>query len=391
MAYWKMGVAAFMPNNSFKFGNRIGAVTASAITTGTSFTYSTETINGETGTDSLHLTKFLRPGDKVLLGPSTATNYEGASEYVKVTSASSSTIAFAAQTTFQYASGDPVTGIGTNCARDWLPSNSTDIVMGGLFDHTQRSLSTTDGNFDRFSLQFKNLKTGTRYIYSDLNLDDFLSDSYFRIGCYYQYLGVPTDDGSCNIQLRSNSSNFIDSVITSVNVSTAWTEHNSSSALSTVSHNNEFQVRLVITSSAGYGILNVDNIYVEHAASTDGDGAAVYTFVEYPDLNSRSFSTLRGTSYKRLHNYSIKPSDATGDEDASKKYIISAKYTDVPRSLRDNLDVFMSWQNRGKKLVLHHDIQKVPPNVQGYLSIRDTRLTSWDSGLCSFSMTFEEA
>ena len=391
MAYWKMGVAAFMPNNSFKFGNRIGAVTTSAITTGTSFTYTTETINGETGTDSQNLIKFLKAGDKILLGPSTATNYKGASEYVKVTSVTGSTIAFAVQTTFQYASGDPVTRIGTNCARDWLPENSVNVDLGGIFDHSQRSLSTTDGNFDRFSFQFKNETSGTRYIYSDLNLDDFLSNTYFRVGCYYQYFAVPTDDGSCNIQLRSNSSNFINSVITSANVSTAWTEHNSSSALSTVSHGNEFQVRLVITNSAGYGILNVDNIYVEHAASTDGDGAAVYTFVEYQDLNSRSFSTMRGTSYKRLHNYSIKPSDATGDEDASKKYTISGKYTDVPRSLRDNLDIFMSWQNRGKKLILHHDIPKVPPNVQGYLTIRDTKLTSWDSGLCSFSMTFEEA
>ena len=82
MAYWKMGVAAFIPNNGFRWGSRVGAQLTAAITTGTSLSYDNATVDGSAVTYSNGLVKLVRPGDKILLGPSTATGYEG--EIVRV-------------------------------------------------------------------------------------------------------------------------------------------------------------------------------------------------------------------------------------------------------------------------------------------------------------------
>jgi len=391
MAYWKMGVAAFIPNNGFRWGNRVGGLLTAGITTGTSLSYGNSTVDGETPTPSDGLVKFVRPGDRILLGPSTATGYEGANEYVQITSVTSSTMAFVSQTHFQYANNDPITGIGTNTGGGWTGDNDSNQTMGGITDHSQHSLTTLDGVGTRYSQQFSTINAGTNYLTYNLNLDDYLSNIPYRAGCYYQYYASPVDSGNCQMIVRAGGSNFISETISSVNVTT-WTAYNSAAAIAPVSHNNEWKIRPAAGNlSSGTGYLNVTGVYLEHAASTSGESAAAYTFDEYADLNSRKFKWLRGSSFYRTANRTLKTNDHTGLKDGAKKCIISASFTDVSNTFRDNMEILMDWQLRGKYLVLHHDIPSAPPNIQGIMSVRDTSLKNWSSSLCSFTLSFEEA
>jgi len=391
MAYWKLGVAVFIPNNGFRWGNRVGGLLTAAITTGTSLSYDNATVNGETPTPSDGLVKFVRSGDKILLGPSTATGYEGANEYVTITSVTSTTMSFRTQTTFQYADNDPITGIGTNTAGSWMPDDDTNQVMGGITRHSLHSLTTLDGVGTRYSQQFSNNETTTHHLTYNLNKDDFLPNIPFRTGCYYQYYGSPADSGQCQIQVRASGSAFITETITSTNVIT-WTEYNSAVAKTPSSHNDDWLIRPGITSvTSGTGYLNITAIYLEHAAGTSGESSGAYTFPEYCDSNSRKFKWLRGSSFYRTVNQTLKTNDFTGLKDGAKKAMISASFSDVSNTFRDYLEVLLDWQLRGKYLILHHDIPSAPPNIQGKLSIKDTSLKSWNSGLCSFSLDFEEA
>ena len=113
---------------------------------------------------------------------------------------------------------------------------------------------------------------------------------------------------------------------------------------------------------------------------------------EYSTILEKSkFKWFRGSSFYRTVNQALKVNDFTGLKDGAKKAIISASFTDVSNSFRDSLEIFMDWQLRGKYLVLHHDIPSAPPNIQGIMTIKDTSLKNWSSGLCSFSLSFEEA
>lgn len=391
MAYWKLGVAAFISNSGFRWGSRVGGLLTAGITTGTALYYDTATVDGDTPTPSDGLVKFVRPGDKILIGPSTAVGYEGANEYVIISSVTPSAMAFQSQTSFQYANNDPITGIGTNTAGGWMPDNDTSQVMGGITRHSQHTLTTLHGVGTRYSQQFSNDESSTHHLTYNLNLDDFLQNIPYRAGYYYQYYASPTDDGACQMQVRASGGAFISEYVSSVNVTT-WTEYNSAAATSPVSHNDEWLIRVGVRDlSSGTGYLNVTSVYLEHAASTSGEAAAAYTFPEYADLNSRKFKWMKGSSYYRSVNNSLKINDFTGLKDGAKKCIISVSFTDVSNTFRDNLEVFLDWQLRGKYLVLHHDIPSATPNIQGIMSIKDTSLKNWSSGLCSFTLSFEEA
>lgn len=391
MSYWKMGVAAFIPNNGFRWGSRVGGLLTAAITTGTSLSYDNSIVDDETPTPTDGLVKFVRPGDKILIGPSTATGYKGASEYVHITSVTLTTMGFLSQTSFQYVENDPITGIGTNTAGGWMPDNDTNQVMGGITNHSQHSLTTLDGVGSRFSQQFSNNEATTHYLTYNLNLDDYLPNIPYRAGYYYQYYASPADDGHCQMHVRAGSTTYINEVVSSVNV-TSWTEYNSAAELSPYSHNDVWVINPSITAlSSGTGYLNVTGIYLEHAAGTSYQSSGAYTFNEYCDLNSRKYKMIRGSSFYRTANQSLKINDFTGLKDGAKKTIISASFTDVSNSFRDNLEILLDWQLRGKYLVLHHDIPGAPPNIQGIMTIKDTSLKNWSSSLCSFSFSFEEA
>jgi hypothetical protein len=392
MAYWKMGVAAFIPNNGFRWGTRCGAQLTAAITTGTSLSYDNATVDGDSSPYSNGLIKLIRVGDKVLIGPSTAVGYEGASEYVIVTSVTSSTINFSAQTNFQYANNDYISAIGSNLAGGWLSDTSSPVsVLGGITRHSQHALTTLDGVGTRYSQQLVSSESSLRYIRVELNRDDFLSNIPFRIGCYYQYYASPADSGQIEARLNANSSSFIDETITSSNVVT-WTEYNSAAETAPASVGDLFYLHLGVdgvSSGTGYG--NFTGVYAEHGAGTTGESSGAYTFPEYCDLNSRKFKFIRGASNYRTINNSVKTNNFTGLSDGGKKTLVSASFSDVPSTFRDNLEVLMDWQLRGKYLVLHHDIPNAPPNIQGIMTIRDTSLKNWSSDLCSFAISFEEA
>ena len=390
MAYWKMGVAAFIPNNSFKWGTKVYALinNGSGIAVGASVI----AYDGDYGAANSHsdgLVKFLRAGDRVLLGPSTNATYAGATENKIVASVSSTTITLSSVTTAAYADNDPITAIGTNCPGGWDPAADTNMTMGGITSHNLWTLSDSQGKFDRFSAQFRNNGAGESHaLKCTLNELWFLAGVYYRMGCYYQF--DENTIATLYAHANANSTNFINETIASADTS-AWTEYNSAAAIAPSVIGSSFYAELGITDTTGQAIANIDCVYLEHASGTDDSLLGVYTFDDYPDYGSRKYSTMRGTSMTRLSSYRLTMNDSTGGGDKNKKYIISASFKDSPTALRTNLETLIDWQDRGWYLVLHHDIPSVPPNLQGFLTIKDTGLTNWDSNKCSFNLSFEEA
>jgi len=390
MALWKMGVAAFIPNNSFKYGKRIYALInmTGDWTSGTTITYNEDSGTADGLSDGL--IKYLRATDRILVGPSTLSGYEGATQTFVVSSVSSTTIGVSSTQVVKFANNDPITGIGSNFPGGWEADDDADLIMGGITNHDIQTLTTTEGNMDRFSVQFRNNDTvnerGIKFI---LNEGDYLADVYYRTGLHYQFNEVSSAE--LKIVVNSNSVDFIDDTIATADAQTAWTEYNSAAALSESLLGDEWYVKVLINADVGYGIANIDNIYVEHAAETDDATSAVYTFDDYPALGSRKFTMIRGSTFSRLKNSRLIRSDSTGGGDKNKKYVVSCSFANVTRTLRENLETLIDWQDRGKYLVLHHDMPSVPPNLQGVITIKDTNMAHWDAGKCSFNFMFEEA
>ena len=397
MSLWKIGVGVPIHNNSFKYGCNIYAKVNNSLINITSGSGELPLIplvgyNNDTGTDAGHsdkLFKYLRIGDRIRIGPSTYERYEGAFEEYRVAGLGTNIIMFDSIPTVRFEDGDPISGIGTNSPGGWTMSANTVLTMGGITNHTLTDPTTSKGYKDRFSSQFQNTN-GTRGIFYYFSNDNYLKNVYYRMGCYYQFR-LFSGTGSLIARSTYNSTNFINATMISA-ATTDWKEYNSAAAQSGNVETTIFRVAFLITipggGPGGVAIANIDNVYLEHADSTDDETSGVYTFDDYPEIGSRGYKILNDSKIMRLNNNRAVMLRASDDTD--NKFIIEAQFKDVTRTLRENLEILLDWQDRGNYLVLHHDIPEVPPNLYGILTVSDTSLANWSIGKCSFNISFEE-
>ena len=388
MSLWKMGVAAPIYNNSFKYGTKVYAIldapvgsTGPLYTVGrTSFDYQNDFGTDEGQSDGL--VKYIKAGDRIRVGPSTRSEYAGAYEEFLVLSITSDNISLGSSSNIEFAN-DPIIALGTNCPGGWVPDD-TNITMGGMVNHSLRTLTDYPGSGDRYSMQ-ASCSSGTHGIFYDLDPEAYIPDVYYRMGCYFQF----TTNGTAGMIGRTETSG---GVIINHSVSgtpaTTWTEYNSNPNYSNHSNPTYFKSGFNITVSLGGGIANIDNVYLEHAKYTTGETSGVYTFDDYPALGSRAFRRIEQSKNARLLNRRMVRAGVGGD--TAVRYIVSASFKDVDNDLLENLEIFTDWQDRGMLSVLHHDIPSVPPNLQGILTIKNTNTAHWSSNKCSFSIDFEE-
>jgi len=284
--------------------------------------------------------------------------------------------------------GDSIIGVGTNCPGGWTPIVGGTLTMGGITNHSESPLTTSPGYLGRHSTQFEGSGAGSNGLRWYFNLNDYISNTYYRIGYWYQ-LTTPSGSGFLASQLITTGYQ-LSTCNTTVDAS-EWTELNGSVGGQSPSNPGAaFYVDIYTSGTAGGGsvIPSIDHFYVEHATQTDDEALGVYTFDDYPNLGSREFKTLEPSKNARLANGRL-ISNSVGN-DTYKRYVVSAGFKNVSTTLRDNLETFLDWQDLGKPLVLHHDIPSVPPNLYGNMTIQDTSMGHWSGGVCSFTINFEE-
>lgn len=393
MSLWKMGVAAPIYNNSFKYGTKVYALldapegftpsgaTGPIYNVGrTSFDYQDDFGTDEGQSDGL--IKYVKAGDRIRVGPSSRPEYAGAYEEFLVLSITSDNISLGSTSNIEFAN-DPIIALGTNCPGGWVPDD-TNITMGGMVNHVLRTLTDYPGSGDRYSMQFEN-SSGTHGLFYTLDPEEYISGVYYRMGCYYQF----TYQNTASMTARAETSvGVIINHTMLTNAATTWTEYNSNPVLTNHSNPTSFKAGFNIVATLGSGTANIDNVYLEHAKYTTDETSGVYTFDDYPALGSRAFRRIEQSKNARLLNRRMVRAGVGGD--TAVRYIISASFKDVDNSLLENLEIFTDWQDRGMLSVLHHDIPSVPPNLQGILTIKNTNVAHWSSGRCSFSIDFEE-
>ena len=364
-----MGVGLPIYNNSFKWGTQIYAELYHSAQQApgqqynfpagsTVFEYDAD--SGYADGHSDRLVKFLRPGDRIRIGPSTAEGYEGAYEEFLVTAVTSTAIGVSASSVVAFMDNDNIIGIGSNCPGGWEPDTNINLEMGGINAHTLRTLNDGQGYLNRYSVQF--MGDADEYgIWWNFPITEYIRNIYYRMGCYYEF--AETGSAQLLAYTKTNLGNIISGTITTSNVTT-WTAYNSSPAQGPNSEVTSFSTGFTVdVITTGNGKANIDHAYLEHAMHTDDENSGVYTFDDYPDLGSRSYRILEGNRSLRLANQRLIKSGISGD--STKRYLVTAAFKDVTTDLRDNLEILLDWQDNGKYLVLHHDIPLVPPNLYG--------------------------
>lgn len=387
MSYWKMGVGVPITNNSFGFGTRVYAKLSLSNFQGNSSFFYKEDYGTALGLDD-GLVKFLRPGDRIRVGPSSQPGYEGSFEDFVLVGISPDIIACNAAANVNFMADDPIIGVGTNCPGGWIPYEGGTLNMGGITNHTLVQLTTSPGYLNRHSVQFSGSGLSRNGFRWNFDLDDYVPSTYYRMGYWYQMVTASGLGYLCCELIGGGS--LVNTNNTTTDAST-WTEIKGKVGNKTPSTaGSGFYTWLCITNTGGGGTVtaNVDHFYIEHATQTDDETSGVYTFNDYPQLGSRQFRILGPSKYFRLANKRLARN--TVGSDIHKRYFVSASFKDVTTSLRDNLEVLVDWQDLGKPLVLHHDIPSVPPNLYGIMTIKDVSMGHWSGGVCSFSIEFEE-
>jgi len=343
MALWKIGVGVPITNPGFKFGKRVYALLNGAWTSGTTLTY-----DNDTGTDEGHsngLVKYLQQGDKILVGPSTYTNYEGATEVFTVYSGTGTQITVDAAPTVDFSDNDPITAICGGMPAGWTANDGDSIWCYPLTGQSAiGSTSLSDRGYkDRYRAfvrsGYNGAGRGLHYIFND---DDFIEDAYYRFGFFYQtQWSISTTLTSA---LRDSNGNFgsIETVTSSQTLS--WTEFNSGAKAGPSSLGDWWDIYIALNNTeAGNSYFLADDVYVEHAMETDDASSGVYTFDDYPSAGSRSYSYIGGVGRKRLANNVQIVTDNTGGGDRTKKLMVKAGFNDVTKTLRENLQILLDW------------------------------------------------
>lgn len=395
MSLWKMGVGVLVQNNQLRFGKRVYALInmAGGWSSGTTITY-----DGSTGTDDGHsngLMKYLNIGDKILVGPSSASGYSGGTEIFTITSVAATTIGVSAAPNVHFSNNDPITAIGSRMPDAWSASAAVGLTIGRLFGSPLDASGPDRGPASRYRAQFKAEDNDIGLSYK-FNLDLFQASTKHRAGFYYQFYRGVYDYLIFRTSVRNYSGSWSNwtgapNLVASGDV-TYWTAFDSSVLTSPSSVGTDWDLFFYITglSVEGEAVPFICDVYLEHASETDDEDDGVYTFDDYPSFGSRAYKLLSGVSRYRLRNNVLISNDPTGGADKTKKHLITASFRDASRTLRDNLAILLEWQDRGYPLVLHHDITGIPNNLYGYLNVDDTSLTHWSSGYCSFNLAFEE-
>jgi hypothetical protein len=411
---FKLGVApALIKNNSFRYGTYkkttlSGAASASATS-----------IN--INTTSPLASQLLAVGDSVILGTSTNSSNIGASEKITVSSVGAAGLIIYCTATplvYNYASGDTVTFVGSRLAGSW---NVSSEVLADITPVNITSSSIAKHGFnDNYAQTIKfSTDSATRNISQSLG-NVLLNGAYYRAGLFYKkdtltgQLNWDTDNNTSatHFNLRvshDNSTHFID--LNFLNGSQAYPGSTFLEAISTPAAVPSAPTYCIVkltyfSDDAGFNGITIDDIYLEHAISTDDASNGVWTFDDDPDYGSVNFFFTTPYETFDLANGNKIFYDPTGTARGVRKYECTAEFTNVNMTNWKNLLVLQHWQDRGNLLVFHpggdytvgtspyiqETGENAPPVMYGRMELNPKNRDHWDLlNRCSFTFKFIEA
>ena len=367
---WELGVAVRVKNHSFRFP------------TWYADTLDAATVSGQKSIHVLNASDELQSvaiGDYVTIGP----NSSGVTEVAKVAAISSRTgnspfitavdnlsNSFAAYDA-DYPLRNHVTGVVSNLAGAWSVG-TTEAIPGGV--------SAIRGKDDRFCqmIQFAGADDELKQTLDD---DEFIADTTFRVGCHYKQSA-----NDFYLQVHDGTSAFINK--TCGDTTDAWVSvtDTGDSVDGTIS---DSYIRFFYK---GASTFYVDCVFLEHDSGIGTAG--YYTFTERPDLDSLSWGMRGFSKQQELLDSTLRKFTSMGLEDQIRKYTLSAHFSNVGQTFWNNLMIFKEWQDRGRLLCLHPNIDDLPEVLIGYMQIVEDKQISknfWNFAYRSFDFVFIEA
>lgn len=417
--YHQLGVAVpnFEYNHSFQFGKRLSTTLRVP-----SHTYNSSKRFYLYYTNP-YLPQIVRKGDRVLFGPSTYPNYEGAMESGVVSNVSSYFIELTQSLTNVFNTDDEVNtkGNGSMLAAGWtlgcrngsafsptnlwypfLPSSGhTDrtglfhlhdstygdtewnAYFGGFTNRYRQFIRWGSGDYASGQPPFSNQPTLNRDYGNVLK-----GNTVYRLGLYVKGAGASGVYIKC---ADTSTTNFINFNF-STSVGSSFTEISSTGTSASIP--TSCQVMIYNTNTNTLSIM-IDDIYMEHAKYTDGNSAGVYTFTELPERDSETFERLAETEYilERAPSGRGIPSQSSGTDDRVEKFRISMNFTNVSSSFYANLRKLFEWQKSGYKLIFHPNdyiAAQTKPIIYCNIALTNISPKMWDRTKLNFTLTVEE-
>jgi hypothetical protein len=391
---WKMGVALPIPNPSFRHPSKFATKLSGAYTSGTQLNCVRSGTNGWQGVAAAGgygnmIVHYLSPGDRVTIGPSTASGYEGRVEkaIVAFASGSSDLINLTAALIYDYAVGDPVTGIGTTMPGGWTLS---DPIQNGL-NIASYPIETGSGYDDLFNLRLSKIAStgdiivvtapaqgpsGYRY------LPPLEPSTIYRLAAYVK-ANTSIATGS-KLQLLGNAT-YSGAAFA---VTTSWVER-TATVTSGATETSNSAIALSLPAALVFNnYLHLDCIGICHAKYTDDATTGIYTFDSLPDANSPKL-TPRNTSIGATAISQRQINVYPGGPDM--KYIVQARFSQVNDALLQNLQILYQWQLKGNLLLLQPNITRLPPYIYGSVQVSTVGKDHWDLDNSSIDFQFTEA
>ncbi len=373
---WKLSVASKVPR--FNIGYNFATTLNVDITSGA--------VAASVNSDAIYR---LLPGDIVKIGPSTTVGSEGLFEFGKVASISGSNITFDANLTYDYKSGDSLTGVGSASAEGWDVFNNLDVPTSIRF----RGISVKDdadgliqkGYLNNFGAQYIEKDTGASsgslHYHTDLK-ESLLRNVTYRLGAYMKNSNVTLN--SCLLILfNAHTTLGADTIISidTANSYSSYTKVEGTGAETSDPLQTFARISIFFDTTSFFDYWATDFVYLTHASMTDGSGAGVYTFPENPDNVNRADKT-RTTDIKALQNYFI---DIGGlDETNIKTYRL--RFNRGSKSFLKNLQILQYFQNLGSALMLESDVATEKPII-GFMDFK-WRYDFWDLTQPSIDLIF---
>jgi len=412
-----LGVAAPIPNCKFSEGTYFEATVDDTAIGDTTLVLTLKYYPQKTLSSvySFYAEYFLMAGDLIELGPSSNSNYQGFSEIVTVQSVSYNTVTLTAGTNYPYNSGDTVKGTGRGLAGGWARSWFTGLGINNYPPKPYTVPHQLNDYLDHMSYQKVSHIGGssgitrTAYLATELaNMSDHLyrpimENTYYRVGLYYKVTGPQIFDpnsalpNTLSVHLFNGSSSVVyENIINFLNHSqldlTTWhffTSTGYSSSFTDYYGSPKIFISLLLATESGQAAqtanLSLNSLFVEHAKLSDGDTQGVYWFTSdgtqsgtpiVPNIDKKwqiiksQQSAELGEGFKQKYNVR-----GIG----YKRWRVDLDFTWFPESFLKNLDVFLDWQRRGHKLILHTGEDHLTTSTFG---ISDQMVN--DSGLPAF-------
>ena len=271
MSYFRIAVGIPVKNYSFVYPYKWYSTLASSASVGDS-SISVNSHLPAGGSNSIPADHFLRKGDIITLGSSTATCYSGKTETVIAKKVSSNTIYLESDLQNSYASSDSVSGDGTLCPDGWFPREGNTIYPKGIYQADR-------GKDNRFAMKVWAQMTGTPYMVSYFDQQFFENAFYYKLGFYYK-ASASTVSGSLDTYPFFTVNDGISSYETAFSYSGgsyedtySWTEKTYifDTAAMCVERGSNPHLRVGIRRNSGSSEMTVwvDCVYIEHSDPTD--------------------------------------------------------------------------------------------------------------------------